>query len=62
MSDLPPSADVVVVGAGLTTTGPLAVISSTARPRSDVPSLLKRKIPLTPAKPLGSISAAWVKR
>ncbi len=48
--------------AGLTTTGPLAVTSSTARPRSDVPSLLKRKMPLTPAKPLGSDSAAAVKR
>ena len=51
-----------VVGAGLTTTGPLAVSSSTANPRSDVPSALKRKMPLTPANPLGSISAACVKR
>ncbi len=52
-----------VVGAGsITAKPPFDSTLRIARPRSDEPSALKRKIPFTPAKPLGSVSASAVNR
>ena len=51
-----------VLGAGSTSWNPLGVTAMTERPRSAVPSGRKRKMPSTPANPLGSVSAERVKR
>lgn len=51
-----------VLGAGSTSRNPFGVTATTARPRSAVPSGRNRKMPSTPAKPFGSVSAARVKR